>query len=111
VEGTPAVEDDTGHELDAKANSSAVPTGMHYAGARYYMSALGRWTSTDPILREQAPRKLPQDRKVQAFWMSAYDAQRKPGRGRVYVSTTRCFWKGMQIRSRCPNGQGKPLLQ
>jgi len=31
---------------------------MHYAGARYYMSALGRWISTDPILREQSPAKL-----------------------------------------------------
>jgi len=42
TEGTPAAEDYTGHELDAE-------TGMHYAGARYYMSALGRWTSTDPL--------------------------------------------------------------
>jgi len=40
--GTPAVEDYTGHELDGE-------TGMHYAGARYYMSALGRWTSVDPL--------------------------------------------------------------
>ena len=40
--GTPAVEDYTGHELDSE-------TGMHYAGARYYMGALGRWTSTDPL--------------------------------------------------------------
>ena len=40
--GTPAVEDDTGHELDTE-------TSMHYAGARYYMGALGRWTATDPL--------------------------------------------------------------
>ena len=31
---------------------------MHYAGARYYMSALGRWNGPDPILREQSPAKL-----------------------------------------------------
>jgi len=42
TEGTPAVEDYTGHELDAE-------TGMLYAGARYYMSALGRWTTVDPL--------------------------------------------------------------
>ena len=39
--GTPAVEDYTGHELDDE-------TGMHYAGARYHMSALGRWNGPDP---------------------------------------------------------------
>jgi RHS repeat-associated protein len=39
--GTPAPEDYTGHELDPQ-------TQLHYAGARYYMSALGRWTTTDP---------------------------------------------------------------
>jgi RHS repeat-associated protein len=59
-------EDYTGHELD-------VETGMHYAGARYYMGALGRWTNTDPILREQSPRKLLKDGKVQAFSTSAYN--------------------------------------
>jgi len=42
TEGTPAVEDYTGHELDAE-------TGMHYAGARYHMSALGRWNGPDPL--------------------------------------------------------------
>src|SRR5690606_2499895 len=35
----------TGHELDAE-------TGMYYAGARYYMPALGRWTSVDPLADE-----------------------------------------------------------
>ncbi|MEM8557687.1 MAG: RHS repeat-associated core domain-containing protein [Bacteroidota bacterium] len=35
-------EDFTGHELD-------VETGLLYAGARYYMPALGRWTSVDPL--------------------------------------------------------------
>ncbi len=41
VSGTPTREGFTGHELDAE-------TGMNYAGARYYMPALGRFTSTDP---------------------------------------------------------------
>ncbi len=36
-----ADEDFTGHELDPE-------TGMHYAGARYYMAAIGRWGTTDP---------------------------------------------------------------
>jgi len=58
AEGTPAVEDYTGHELDAEANSSAVHTGMHYAGARYYMSALGRWNGVDP-LADQYPAWSP----------------------------------------------------
>jgi len=38
-------EDYTGHERDGE-------TGLHYAGARYYMSALGRWTSVDPLAGE-----------------------------------------------------------
>ena len=50
-------EDYTGHELDAEANSFAGQTGMHYAGARYYMSALGRWTSDEPLLQGN-PRNL-----------------------------------------------------
>ena len=58
--GTETAEDYTGHELDGE-------TGMHYAGARYYMSALGRWNGPDPILREQSPAKLLKDGKVQAF--------------------------------------------
>mgnify|MGYP006267127469 FL=1 len=51
VEGTPAREDYTGHELDTQ-------TQLHYAGARYYMAALGRWTTSDPILQEKGPKKL-----------------------------------------------------
>jgi len=51
TEGTPAVEDYTGHELD-------VETGMHYAGARYYMSALGRFGVVDPM-SEKYPRTSP----------------------------------------------------
>ena len=70
--GTETAEDYTGHELDAEANSFAGQTGMHYAGARYYMSALGRWNGPDPILGEQSPAKLLKDGKVQAFSMSAY---------------------------------------
>jgi len=42
AEASSAKEDYTGHELDRE-------TGLHYAGARYYMSALGRWTSPDPL--------------------------------------------------------------
>ncbi|OZC01279.1 hypothetical protein BSZ36_17685 [Rubricoccus marinus] len=41
VQGTPTREDFTGHELDQETN-------LHYAGARYYSAALGRFTSTDP---------------------------------------------------------------
>jgi RHS repeat-associated protein len=51
TEATGAKEDYTGHELDAE-------TSLHYAGARYYMSALGRWTSVDPILGEFGPKTL-----------------------------------------------------
>ena len=42
AQGPRADEDYTGHELDDE-------TGMHYAGARFYMSALGRWGTTDPL--------------------------------------------------------------
>jgi len=49
--GTETAEDYTGHELD-------VETGMHYAGARYYMSALGRWNGVDP-LADQYPAWSP----------------------------------------------------
>ena len=42
AQGPQANEDYTGHELDDE-------TGMHYAGARFYMSALGRWGTTDPL--------------------------------------------------------------
>lgn len=39
--GTGAMENYTGHELDAG-------TGLHYANARFYDSILGRWGSRDP---------------------------------------------------------------
>jgi len=42
AQGPRADEDYTGHQLDEE-------TGMHYAGARFYMSALGRWGTTDPL--------------------------------------------------------------
>ena len=38
----PTQEDYTGHVKDEA-------TGLHYAGARYYSSAFGRWTTTDPL--------------------------------------------------------------
>ena len=37
-----SLEDYTGHEYDGE-------TGWIYAGARYYMPSLGRWTSVDPL--------------------------------------------------------------
>ena len=65
TQGPPADEDFTGHELDPE-------TGLHYAGARYYMSAIGRWTSTDPILGEKGPTELlQQDRRL--LTMNAYN--------------------------------------
>ena len=65
TQGPRADEDFTGHELDPE-------TGLHYAGARYYMSAIGRWTSTDPILDEKGPAELLlQDRRL--LTMSAYN--------------------------------------
>ena len=42
LSGTKAKENFTGHERDAE-------TGMLYAGARYYMPNIGRWTSGDPL--------------------------------------------------------------
>ena len=31
---------------------------MHYAGARYYMSALGRWNGPDPLADDLGPPKV-----------------------------------------------------
>src|SRR5690606_16429315 len=45
VQGSETREGFTGHELDQE-------TGMYYAGARYYMPALGRWTAVDPLADE-----------------------------------------------------------
>jgi RHS repeat-associated protein len=47
----PTQEDFTGHVKDEA-------TGLHYAGARYYSSAFGRWTTTDPILGTKGPKAL-----------------------------------------------------
>jgi len=63
--GTPAVEDYTGHELD-------VETGMHYAGARYYMSALGRWNGPDPLLNG-SPAGLVKDGRLRYLSASPYN--------------------------------------
>ncbi len=51
VSGTKAKENFTGHELDAES-------GLIYAGARYYMPNIGRWTSVDP-LADQYPAWSP----------------------------------------------------
>jgi RHS repeat-associated protein len=42
VQGSKTKEGYTGHELDAE-------TGLNYAGARYYDSAIARWMSVDPL--------------------------------------------------------------
>ena len=48
--------------------------GMHYAGARYYMSALGRWNGPDPLADAVgACRQLLKDGNlVHPFSMSPY---------------------------------------
>ena len=61
---SPTAEDFTGHELDDA-------TGLHYAGARYYMSALGRWTTPDPILDGNPKELLKQDTRLLS--MSPYN--------------------------------------
>jgi RHS repeat-associated protein len=48
---TETEEDFTGHVKDDA-------TGLHYAGARYYSSAFGRWTTTEPLLQSKSPKKL-----------------------------------------------------
>jgi len=47
----PTKEDYTGHVKDEA-------TGLHYAGARYYSSAFGRWLGPDPILGQKGPKAL-----------------------------------------------------
>ena len=54
---SPTAEDFMGHELDDA-------TSLHYAGARYYMSALGRWTTTDPILGGNPKKLLEKDERL-----------------------------------------------
>jgi len=50
--GSPPTEEDfTGHVKDET-------TGLHYAGARYYSSAFGRWLGPDPILGQKGPKDL-----------------------------------------------------
>jgi RHS repeat-associated protein len=65
-EGSPPTQEDfTGHVKDES-------TGLHYAGARYYSAAFGRWTTTDPLLRSQNPRKLLKDGKGRLLSGSPY---------------------------------------
>jgi len=61
----PTKEDFTGHVKDDA-------TGLHYAGARYYSSAFGRWTTTEPLLQSQSPRKLLKDGKGRLLSGSPY---------------------------------------
>ena len=56
----------TGHELDSE-------TGLLYAGARYYMPAIGRWTSVEPLLNELPPNKLLRIRGRQLLATSPYN--------------------------------------
>lgn len=65
MDATSSVEDYTGHERDAE-------TGLHYAGARYYMSALGRWTSGEPLLNGD-PRPLLNDQRQVLLAVSPYN--------------------------------------
>ena len=61
----PTKEDFTGHVKDGE-------TGRHYAGARYYSAAFGRWMTTDPILGEKGPKALlKQDARL--LTMSSYN--------------------------------------
>jgi RHS repeat-associated protein len=65
AEASSAKEDYTGHERDAE-------TSLHYAGARYYMSALGRWTSGEPLLNGD-PRPLLNDQRQVLLGVSPYN--------------------------------------
>jgi RHS repeat-associated protein len=91
AEASSTKEDDTGHacaELDSvsatrrpacttpghpRSTSSLEIGDLRAQGARYYMSALGRWTSTDPILWKQSPGQLLREGKLQAFSMAPYN--------------------------------------
>ena len=57
--------DYTGHHRDES-------TQLHYAGASYYMSALGRWTTTDPLL-SGSPAGLVEDGKLHYQGASPYN--------------------------------------
>ena len=61
----PTQEDFTGHVKD---NS----TGLHYAGARYYSAAFGRWTTTDPILGGKGAKELLKN-KPRLLAMTSYN--------------------------------------
>jgi RHS repeat-associated protein len=61
----PTQEDYTGHVKDEA-------TGLHYAGARYYSGAFGRWTATEPLLQSKSPKKLLKDGKGRLLSGSPY---------------------------------------
>ena len=84
-EGSPPTQEDfTGYEKDEA-------TGLHYAGARYYSAAFGRWTTTEPLLRSQNPRKLLKD-----------------GKGRLLSSAVRCIRKS--VCAACRGACGRSTL-
>ena len=62
--GSKSPADFTGHHRDDASK-------MLYAGARYYMPALGRWMTTDPILSGNPKKLLQQD--VRLVSMSPYN--------------------------------------
>jgi RHS repeat-associated protein len=83
--GTETAEDYTGHELDAE-------TGMHYAGARYYMSALGRFGTRDPMsdsYHSHSPYHYAANNPVRIldpsgkFWVNAIKSTKDVRAGRI----------------------------
>jgi len=61
----PTQEDYTGHLKDES-------TQLHYAGARYYSSAFGRWLKPDPILGEKGAKELLKN-KPRLLTMTSYN--------------------------------------
>jgi len=86
----PTDEDFTGHVKD---NS----TGLHYAGARYYSAAFGRWTTTEPLLHSKGPKGfLKQDPRLLS--MTSYNyALNNPV---LYDDPTgKCVWDGCVLEA------------
>ena len=56
----------TGKERDGETQSSAMPSGLDYFGARYFSGAMGRFTSPDQPLVDQDPAN-PQSWNLYAY--------------------------------------------